>query len=425
MSARSTAARGTGLVVALAGVLLSFTSCASRTASRSQGELTDFATRYATAWSAQDPAEFAEFFAENGSLTVNSGAPSVGRAAITATAREYMTAFPDMVVRLDSLTRDGDHAIFHWTWTGTNTGPGGTGKRVRLSGYEQWTFGVDGLIAESKGHFDEEEYERQLSQPAITPDARIRPASGMAPVNDIQMYYEIRGEGPPLILLHGGLGSTLTWRNQIPALSEYYKVIAVDSRGHGRSTFTEQRISYSLMTSDILELMDFLGIEKAHILGWSDGGIIGLDLAINHPDRLNKVIAFGANYNPSGLRTDIGENEKINDFMEKAANDYQTLSPDPTRWDAFLENIGQMWASEPNFSAEQLGSIIVPMLILDGDNDEAIYTEHTREMAGLIPTAELTLIPSTGHFAMWEKPDEINKVILEFLAQLGAEGTLA
>ncbi|CAN5895518.1 hypothetical protein BH20GEM1_BH20GEM1_06830 [soil metagenome] len=377
----------------------------------------DFATRYGAAWSSRDPARLAAFYAENGSLTVNGGAPSVGRAAITATAREYMTAFPDMVVRLDSLTRDGDHPTFHWTWTGTNTGPGGTGKRVHLSGYEQWTIGADGLIAESKGHYDETEYQRQLSQPATMPVAGAAPATGMAPVNDIEMYYEIHGNGPPLILLHGGLGSIVNWRNQIPVLSMNYKVIAVDSRGHGRSTFTEQRISYALMASDIVALMDYLGIERAHILGWSDGGIIGLHLAIHHSDRLNKVIAFGANYDPSGLRADIAESEKINDFIEKAAKDYQTLSPDPTRWDAFLENIGQMWASEPNFTAQQLGSITIPVLILDGDNDEAIYTEHTREMAGLIPTAKLTLIPGTGHFAMWEKPDEINEVMLEFLTQ--------
>ena len=128
-----------------------------------QAEWTDFATRYAAAWSSQDPVGFAEFYAENGSLTVNDGAPSVGRAAITATARAYMTAFPDMVVRLDSLSSDGDRAIFHWTWTGTNTGPGGTGRRVQLSGYERWTMGADGLIAESKGHFDAAEYQRQMS----------------------------------------------------------------------------------------------------------------------------------------------------------------------------------------------------------------------------------------------------------------------
>jgi len=240
---------------------------------------------------------------------------------------------------------------------------------------------------------------------------------GIAPINDIQVYYEIHGDGPPLILLHGGLGNAGYWDKQIPVLSKKYKVIAMDSRGHGRSTFSEKPIGYALMASDVVALMDYLSIKKAHILGWSDGGIIGLDLALNHPDRLKKVIVYGANYNLSGVRPDIGESKKFNDYIEKAAKDYQTLSPDPSRWDAFMENIGQMWASEPNLTAEQLGSITVPMLILDGDNDELIYTEHSTEMAGLIPTAELTLVPGAGHFAAWEKPDEFNKIVLKFLAE--------
>jgi steroid delta-isomerase-like uncharacterized protein len=138
-------------------------SGAQRT-SMSQSELRTFATRYAAAWSGRNPDALASFYAENGSLTVNAGAPSVGRAAIAATAKGYMTAFPDMVVKMDSVRWEGSHATFHWTWTGTNTGPGGTGKAVRISGYEEWTLGADGLIVESKGHFDEAEYQRQLSR---------------------------------------------------------------------------------------------------------------------------------------------------------------------------------------------------------------------------------------------------------------------
>ena len=130
-----------------------------------------------------------------------------------------------------------------------------------------------------------------------------------------------------------------------------------------------------------------------------------------------KVIASGANFDPSGVRSNVGENQKFVSYIGKAMEDYQTLSPDPTKWDAFLGNISQMWVSEPNFTVEQLGSIAVPVLLLDGESDEAIYTEHTREMAGLIPTAKLTFVPGTGHFGMWEKPNEINNAILEFLAQ--------
>jgi N-acetylated-alpha-linked acidic dipeptidase len=122
----------------------------------------DFGTRYAAAWSSRDPARLASFYEPNGSLKVNDGAASVGRAAITETAKGFMTAFPDMVVKMDELVRQEDEYVFRWTWTGTNTGPGGTGKAVRIRGYEEWTIGPDGLIAQSLGHFDEAEYRRQL-----------------------------------------------------------------------------------------------------------------------------------------------------------------------------------------------------------------------------------------------------------------------
>ncbi len=125
-------------------------------------KLKEFAARYTAAWCSQNPASVATFYAENGSLKINDGAPSVGRAAITAAAQGFMTAFPDMVVKMDSVSLDGGHAEYHWTLIGTNTGPGGTGKAVHISGYEEWTFGADGLIAESKGHFDAAEYQRQL-----------------------------------------------------------------------------------------------------------------------------------------------------------------------------------------------------------------------------------------------------------------------
>ena len=134
-----------------------------------QTALTDFATRYAAAWSSQNPVSLASFYNENGSLTVNGAAPSVGRTAISETARGFMTAFPDMVVKMARSSQDGSHAIFRWIWTGTNTGPGGTGKSVRITGHEEWTIGADGLIVESKGHYDEAEYQRQLKSGAPLP----------------------------------------------------------------------------------------------------------------------------------------------------------------------------------------------------------------------------------------------------------------
>jgi hypothetical protein len=125
-------------------------------------ELEEFATRYTAAWCRHDPASVAGFYSPAGSLTINGGTPSVGRAAITASARGFMTAFPDLVVTFDRLGREGDRTIYHWTLIGTNTGPDGTGRRVRISGAEAWRFGSDGLIADSLGRFDEARYQRQL-----------------------------------------------------------------------------------------------------------------------------------------------------------------------------------------------------------------------------------------------------------------------
>ena len=126
-------------------------------------DLTEFATRYTQAWSSQNPASVAAFFSENGALKINDGEPSVGRSAITATAQSFMTALPDMVLVMDSLGRSGERVTYHWTLTGTNTGPGGTGNAVHISGFEEWLFGPDGLIAHSQGHMDEAEYARQLA----------------------------------------------------------------------------------------------------------------------------------------------------------------------------------------------------------------------------------------------------------------------
>jgi len=126
------------------------------------GELSNFAKHYANAWCSQDPEKVAAFFAENGSISINNGRPAVGRAAIAKEAQAFMTTFPDMVVTMDELLHDEEGTKFHWTLTGTNTGPGGTGKRVRISGYELWKMDNNGLIAESKGHFDAADYERQL-----------------------------------------------------------------------------------------------------------------------------------------------------------------------------------------------------------------------------------------------------------------------
>jgi pimeloyl-ACP methyl ester carboxylesterase len=241
--------------------------------------------------------------------------------------------------------------------------------------------------------------------------------SGMAPVNDIKMYYAIYGKGEPLILLHGGLGNADYYANQIPVFAQKYQVIAVDSRGHGRSTVTDTPIGYDLMMSDVIALMDYLKIDSANLVGWSDGGIIGLDMAINHPERLRKLIAYGANYDPTGVRTDLGDDKVFNAFIAQAQIDYQRLAPDPNKFDAFLKNITNMWATEPNWTEKDLAKIKTPTLILDGWEEEAIYSEHAFKMAQLIPGAELHLMPGIGHFAMFKTPEMFNSIVMEYLSR--------
>ncbi|MFN8490792.1 MAG: alpha/beta hydrolase [Caldilineaceae bacterium] len=238
-----------------------------------------------------------------------------------------------------------------------------------------------------------------------------------AQINGIALSYCMLGTGLPLLLLHGGLGNADYWSNQLPVFAETYKVIAIDSRGHGRSTFTEEPISYRLMATDVIALLDTLGIERMDVVGWSDGGMIGFELALHHPARLHKLIAYGANYNPAGLRADISTNEKFNQYIAKAAADYQQVAADPLRWDAFLENIGKMWATEPNYTPAQLATITTPTLILDGEEEECIDINHTKEMARLIPTAKLSLMAGVGHFAPWEQPQAFNQIVLDFLTE--------
>ncbi len=158
------------LLLVLAATLPVFGACAGKGPEAPPPDLAEFATRYTEAWCSQDPARVAAFYAEDGVLAINGGEPAAGRAAIAADAEGFMTAFPDMVVEMDSLVRAGDRVTYHWTLTGTNTGPGGTGQPVRIHGFEAWRFGPDGLIADSRGQFDAADYERQLGGDAPPPD---------------------------------------------------------------------------------------------------------------------------------------------------------------------------------------------------------------------------------------------------------------
>jgi len=233
------------------------------------------------------------------------------------------------------------------------------------------------------------------------------------------MYFEAHGAGEPLILLHGGFGSADVWNNQIPIFSEKYYVVAPDSRSQGRTTDSDAPLSYHLMAEDIIHLMDYLGIKSAYIVGWSDGGIIGIDMAIHHPERVKALVAFGANINPQGYQDSFLEyvrNATVEDIKLMVGSKYLEMMPNPERLPIILEKIKTLYLTEPNFTPAELATIKAPTLILDGQDETVIRTDHAQEIENSIPNAKLIILPNAGHDAVIENSEVWNTVVLDFLA---------
>jgi pimeloyl-ACP methyl ester carboxylesterase len=168
------------------------------------------------------------------------------------------------------------------------------------------------------------------------------------------------------------------------------------------------------MADDVVELLDFLHVSKAAVVGWSDGAIIGLDLAMRHPTRVSRLFAFAANFDPSGV-ADIASSPVFTGFIERAAKEYEAISPTPKDFPAFRSGVEQMWDTQPRYTAEQLGKIDIPVWIVDGDNDEAIKRPHTEELARLVPGAGLLIQPQVSHFSFLQDPRQFNEDVTRFL----------
>ena len=220
--------------------------------------------------------------------------------------------------------------------------------------------------------------------------------------------------GQPVLLMHGGLGNTEDFRNLAPVLvAAGYRVVAMDCRGHGRSAWGDQPITYDQMAADAVGLLDHLGIAKTDVVGWSDGAIIALNLAIHHPERLDRVVAYGANYNPAGNQ--FVPSDQLPPF-EYFIADYRRLAPEPERFEELTDVLDALYKVAPNYSDAELQSITVPVLILDGAADEFVTPDQPVHMAALIPGATLVIMPGTGHFAMSAKPGLFNPIVLDYLA---------
>jgi pimeloyl-ACP methyl ester carboxylesterase len=232
-----------------------------------------------------------------------------------------------------------------------------------------------------------------------------------AAVNGLNMYYEVHGDGPPLLLLHGGSGSIP--EKWIPFFVPPFQVIAMEQMGHGRTADPmDRQFHYHDMAEDTVELMRQLGIESAVVVGYSDGGIIGLDMAVHHPERVTKLAVTGANARFDGYTRE--NQELVGSFdpgSQPVSDVYAHLSPDGAEhWPVVLGRLKPMWAAEPSFTNKELQSIEAPTLVIIGDRD-IVTPEHAVEMFRTIPGAQLCVVPNAGHGAM---PKE---TILTFLQE--------
>jgi len=255
------------------------------------------------------------------------------------------------------------------------------------------------------------------------PDAAPAPAKpevAYAEINDIRMYYEVHGAGEPVILLHGGSTSGAVWSQQLPILAEKYRVIVPDLRAHGRTNDGAGPLTYAGMTEDVVALLDRLGVERAHVIGWSMGGAIGLHLAVAHPERVGKLVLLGAPYHRDGLEDDFREwfrTAAPGDWSQEAIEFYRANAPDPGHWDVFFGKLRDMVMAEPNFTEADLARVRASTLVVYGREETVIRPAHMEAMARAIPGAELRVIEGTGHHAYMERPDEFNAAIVEFLAR--------
>ncbi len=247
-----------------------------------------------------------------------------------------------------------------------------------------------------------------------TPTLPKADISGTAPVNGVRIWYAEFGKGEPVLFVHGGLANSNYWGNQVRAFSRSYRVIVMDSRGHGRSTRNAQPYGYDLMAGDVIGLLDYLKIRKVALVGWSDGAIIGLDIAMHHPERLSKLFAFAANIDPSGV-SDASHSPVVAQYIPRAGREYEMLSPTPKEYKSFLAQITGMWNSQPHWTKADFARIKVPTWIVDADHDEMVNHDQPRTMADWTPGAGLLIEPDVSHFAFLQDPAQFNRDLMHFL----------
>lgn len=243
-------------------------------------------------------------------------------------------------------------------------------------------------------------------------------ASGAVELAGARIWYATSGDGPAVILLHGGMGNATNWGFQVPALvTAGYRAIVVDSRGQGRSSRDERPFGYAQMADDTLAVMDTLGVDRAAFIGWSDGACTALVLADNHPDRCAGILFFACNVDPSGARPFV-YTDTIGRCLSRHRKDYAALSPTPGDFDIVFEAVGQMQSNQPKYTAGQLADIRTPFWSVLGEHDEFITADHADYLARTIPGATRRELPGVSHFAPVQRPELFNAAMLEFLREV-------
>jgi len=261
---------------------------------------------------------------------------------------------------------------------------------------------------------------RWLTLPA--PPALPKPASeGTVTVGDAQIYYATYGKGEPVVLLHGGLGSSAHFGFQLPALVERFQVITIDSRGQGKSSLGKSPVTYDSMAVDVVAVLDKLALKKASVVGWSDGGEIALKLGIAFPDRVDRLFVFAANYDANGSKSRTGPSPTFTGYYLRCKKEYEQLSTDGVTYKALIDALKPLWHSPTGITKDQLRSIKAPVLMADGDRDEVIVLDQIEEMSKLIPNAQLKVFKSASHFALWQDPEGFNQAMVDFLTAESAK----
>jgi pimeloyl-ACP methyl ester carboxylesterase len=263
--------------------------------------------------------------------------------------------------------------------------------------------------------FDDEliRFEAEGAKPL--PDAA---EEGYVEHDGARIWFSTYGAGSPVVLLHGGMGHGGNWGHQVPALVRSgHRAVLIDSRGHGRSTRDPRPYTYQLMASDVAAVMDATHIQRAALVGWSDGACTALVLASQTPVRVAGVFFFACNMDPSGTK-EIEPSPILSRCFARHMRDYARLSPTPDQFGAFADAVGEMQRTEPNYSAQDLARIEVPVAIVHSERDEFIKRDHADYLARSIPNAELVELKGVSHFAPLQRPDDFNGVMLRFVGRV-------